>query len=330
MLLSRTLIHTCLVLVLTLSSQAGLAQTKAQLAASIESTQNKLTNNASATETLQRRLDSYTERLVDAEDKLSKAQADLDAANAELSDARNATGDQAQMQQELATRKLDLARNALESRQSRYQSAQRKRAELQLALASSERDAQALSLKLASLKQQYAAAPASPPKAAPKPAQPAPKPALQAKAPAPAPAAVVVAAPVAPVPVATEAVAEAVVEPEPAPVVELTPAQRYAREQMAALNAKIKDAQTDGYRQFEELYVRVRGGQEEEFEFLGNGQYYAEMPLSSGKHKLKIQSRTFVVSVPEAENNQVFTFIYDATNRQKPRFVFFNKALLDD
>lgn len=315
-----------LVMMVALSAlnQPAHAQSKAQISANIKTLEARLDSKQEGIVTLNRRLESYQERLDDAQEKLDKAKADLFEANNAVITAKQATGNDAATQQELAKKKLDLAHNALESRQSRLEMTASKQAALEASLVKTKNEVAQLQGQLIELNKQLKLAQAQPqPQAKP---QPAPKPVQTSVAAAPQPV---------PMPELASAAPVAVAEPEPSPVAtltpaaELTPEQKSARAAMRALNEKVRGADLDGYRQFGEIYVRHDTGREE-LEFLGNAQYYAEVVLPRGSNRLKIQSRSFRVDVPDDQHNNTFAIIYDATNRQKADFSIFNKSLIED
>lgn len=108
----------------------------------------------------------------------------------------------------------------------------------------------------------------------------------------------------------------------------LTPLQRYARNEMSKLNNRIKNSNKSEERHFLELLMEVDRDQVFELEYLGNNQFYTELKLDKGKHKLTINLRRFIATVPDEADGDTFVVIYDASNRDDGRFIIFNKNLL--
>ncbi|BFM11818.1 hypothetical protein R50072_19710 [Simiduia litorea] len=325
MMLSRRTVSFCLAFVVSLTSQLTLANTKAELTAALNNTQAKLENKETGIETLESRLSSYSNRQADAQEKLDKAKAELAAAQEELAQAKASTDEGAAVQQELAQKKIELALNGLESRKKRLESTSEKLASLSKELKTAQADHQSLKIKVATLETQIAAVKNTPSAPAPKTAPTKPVYTAAPVAPAPAPIALKE-----PEPVVTAAATPATQSTPAKPDTPLTAQELSARKEMKTLATKTKGADTSGYRQYAELYIEANNGEKEELEFLGNGQYYGEIKLTSDSNKLKIRNRTFKVNVPDDQNGSVFVVIYDATNRPKPRFVIFNKNLLED
>ncbi|WP_188150601.1 hypothetical protein [Teredinibacter waterburyi] len=109
----------------------------------------------------------------------------------------------------------------------------------------------------------------------------------------------------------------------------LTPRERYARRQMKRLNDLTKDADKGEHRRYDELLMRVDRDDEIELEYLGNEQFYGEVKMTKGRHKLTINLSRYVVNIPKAADGDTFVVIYDTTDLSEPKFIFFNKNLLD-
>lgn len=64
------------------------------------------------------------------------------------------------------------------------------------------------------------------------------------------------------------------------------------------------------------------------FAHLGADQYQAEVLLSSGTHRFRIDNLRFRVQIPAADAGESFVFIVDARDRQRMKAFYFKKALL--
>lgn len=315
---------------------AAFADARSDLVATLNKTQVKLENRKTASDTLESRLNGYKERQKEAEEKLISAQNDLATARADLIEAGNSKADGAENQQELAQKKVALAENGLESRRSRLNSISDNYQGILQEMAENQKQIASLELTVASLTTQLSKTPIAAKKIAPPPEKiavaAAPKQTpkhVPVKQPvlAPAPMAIaptrVISTPVAAVSTNTETASTAE-EPR-----ELSARAQYARAQMTELNQKTKGADSESYRQYTELTAKVDRSDLTELEFLGNGQYYGELKLDGGNHRIQIRSRNFQVKVPADETGNTFVVLYDTTDRNKPRFVFFNKTLID-
>ncbi len=108
----------------------------------------------------------------------------------------------------------------------------------------------------------------------------------------------------------------------------LTPLQLYARREIIGLNQRIHNSDKSTPQHFLKLLMEIDDERVLELEYLGNNQFYSELPLSKGKHKIIINLRRFVATVPDEADGDTFIVIFDASNPDDGRFVIFNKYLL--
>jgi hypothetical protein len=62
--------------------------------------------------------------------------------------------------------------------------------------------------------------------------------------------------------------------------------------------------------------------------YLGHNQYHTETEVQAGEMTFTIDDQPWRITIPEQDNDAMYIVIYDVRNRDKPRLVMFNKALL--
>jgi len=335
-----------LCLIVTALCNSALAETAAEINAKVDSYKNSLIAKQAALETINNRLLAYEAKNDDAVAQLAKAKEDLTEATATLEEANQVKSEDGPGKRDLAQRRYELAERGVQSREKRLDRVINKNKELnqekdalqseikwvntQITTLSKQAEQTLLEeKKFAELQRAKAKKPA--PTAVPTPVK------IAAPAPPPAPEAVETIESVEGDAVAETAASAVKATPPPTstaaaqPVNEkdLTPRQRYARNEMRKLNTLTKDADKREHRRYTELLMEVDREDPVELEYLGNEQFFTEIALSKGKHKLTINLRKFVVKIPDSADGDTFVVIYDTTDLSNARFVFFNKKLLD-
>lgn len=312
------------------------AETSADVRTKIESHKSSITKKNEALDTISNRLEAYQAKKNDATSQLVKAKADVLEAQRELDKAKQLTGDTAERKQDLAQRRYELAERGVQSREKRLErlmgkynelSAEEDKVTAEIDWLSSQIDPLTKKASLLAEQEKAAAALAVAAKAAPKPT-PKPTP-IPTPKPTPSPEPVeTVETPASDVAVETPAMAKAAPEPEASPE-DLTPRQRYARKEMRKLNEMTKGADKTEQRHYTEVLMEIDRKDAVELEYLGNNQFYGEVDLSKGKHTLTVNLRKFIVKIPDSADGDTFVVIYDTSDQEKARIVFFNKNLLD-
>lgn len=312
----------------------AMSQSSTQIQSSISETRDLIRSKKSALDTVLNRLSSYQFKNEDAKNRLKEVRDDLIEAENELAAAQANTSNDAPRLQEMAQRRLELAQHNVESHQARLERVNRKSEELQREADQLGTDIQRAEKQLTRLTTQLRDQMAQEKEQAEEERQRlqaaiarAEKEAEEAKllAEQEAEAAASSSNPAAPQAQLASTSNAAIQKPSPAP---LTPLQRYARREMQILNQRIKDADKNEDRHFLELIMEVDREDVVELEYLGNNQFYSEIPLSKGKHKITINLRRFIATVPDEADGDTFVVIYDATDKENGRFVIFNKNLL--
>ena len=305
------------------------AETVAQSKSVLAGLEDRLFQQAESLKTIEGRIRSYSKKIIRAESDLASAKAELSAANKEVIKAYSDKSQDNTRMQDNAARNHELAEKTLHLRQKRLDRAQRKLEELQQERNRLQLDTDDLQKKITEQTErvlvlttlassQPAKASASPKLLKAKPDAP--------KRPAPEPA-----PPETPsLPVAIKTVDDAPVKPTATPKPELSSQQRYARTQMKIMNDLIADAPEDESppRAYKDLELKL-GKEVVEFEYLGNRQFYTEVMLSHGSHKIKIADRRYNITIPETEKPGLFVVIYNVLEPNKPSFIIFSKAMLD-
>lgn len=307
------------------------AETSNEVRTKIENYKSSIAKKSEALDTIKNRLDAYEAKKNDATSQRVKAKADVMESKRELDRTKQLTGDSAANKKDLAQRRYELAERGLQSREKRLDrimgkykelSAEDEKITADISWLKSQIDP--LTKKAAALvKQEKTAAKAIiAAKAAPKPTPtPTPK---------PRPTATPTQEPVETVETpASDVAVETPPVPDPKAAVDLTPRQRYARSEMRKLNEKTKGADKSEQRHYTEVLMEIDRGESVELEYLGNNQFYSEVELSKGKHTLHVNLRKFNVRIPDLADGDTFVVIYDASDEEKARVVFFNKNLLD-
>ena len=345
------------------------AQAQTGDAARLERIKTSLAAKQESLATLENRLLAYVVKQDDATTKLAKAERELAESKAALEAAQGDTSETGLRQLSLAEKRLELDERGVLNRGKRLDRINRKTAELEAEAADLQAEIAWAEGQLGGKKIVAAPQPKPKPTPKPTPRPTAvatPKPtlaptlvptAVKAKPIAtPVPTIIPTVAPKptlkpTPAPVAIEdeietieqEVEEAIakrpklvapIAPTAAPLAEeiervLTPRERYARRQMKRLNDMTRDADKGEHRRYDELLMRIDRDDDIELEYLGNEQFYAEVEMTKGRHKLTINLSRYVVNIPKAADGDTFVVIYDTTDLTEPKFMFFNKNLLD-
>ncbi|BFM12899.1 hypothetical protein R50072_30520 [Simiduia litorea] len=312
---SRSLV--VFILVLLLGSANAMAVT---LEAHLQKQSTLLSNKQASLDGLQAQLRSCNESEVDARDRLDQAMADVVDARVKLEsvDTQSAT------QRELAQRSLALAEQGLESRQARLHRIEKKRSRIQNAIVEHRSFIARQQTLVASLRKQVIRQAAQ--------AQREQK--LSALVPSIDEEAMSFAA-TGEIEVMTSAALAADIARSESPLtyVRQTPLlsqqQKEARAEMQRLRELTKQADRARPEHGQAFEVVVNRELNIDLEYWGEGQYYAEIPLSAGKHLLEILRHAFTVSVPEENANDTYVIIYDTNPQRDARFVLFNQSLLE-
>jgi len=318
------------------------AETSAGVTAQIQKSQSLLAKKREALDTVENRLKSYEVKKSDAMSQLIRAKADLAEAKRELDRASKETGENSEHKQDLAQRMYELSERGLQSRERRQERILENFRELTAEKEQLNTDITKLTSTIATLRkrvkllenQEKAAriAAESKPDATPTPAPKAVVKATPVPTPTPEPEPIEIVSEDEGVTTETAAMAtdkETAQKEDSVTEESLSPRQRYARLQMRKLNELTLNADKSENRRYTELLMEVDRDQVIELEYLGNDQFYAEVKLQKGKHKLLIRLRKFVVTIPNSADNDTFVVIYDARDKGDEHFVFFNKKLLN-
>ncbi|SMF09089.1 hypothetical protein SAMN02745866_00672 [Alteromonadaceae bacterium Bs31] len=334
-----------------LVSPGAFAQSSSDVSAKAENYKLSISTKKEALQTLENRLLAYDVKKEDATKQLAVAKEDLKNVQADLELANQDTSDDGPRKREMAKTRLELAERGVQNREKRLDRVSRKHAELITERDKTKADINWLNRQINSLDKQAQAIRVEEDRfanmqaaASPEPVKIAAPP-LVAKPTEPAVVKDVAKQPATAMPAAasTENAAEASGANTQAPQLpatsihaakpvnekDLTPRQRYARSEMQKLNELTKNADKTQHRRYSELLMDINYKRAVELEYLGNEQFYTEVDLVAGKHKLVIDSRKFMVKVPESADGDTYVVIYDTTDSRNERFVFFNKRLLD-
>jgi len=133
------------------------------------------------------------------------------------------------------------------------------------------------------------------------------------------------AAPTMPEPEAVEAAEATATEREVDP--ELLEYVRGERDRLKQLLGELEEGD-DGKQTFRSLTLRPSGGDDVEFEFLGQNQYRLVAPVSAGRQTYKINSWRFRRTIPSDDDGERYVFIFDARRLSRPRLVMYPEYVL--
>ena len=121
--------------------------------------------------------------------------------------------------------------------------------------------------------------------------------------------------------VAEEAVVEREIDPE------LLEYVRGERDRLEKLLGELEEGE-DGKQTFRSLTLRPSGGDDIDFEFLGQNQYRLVAPVSAGRQTYKINSWRFRRTIPSDDDGERYVFIFDARRLSRPRLVMYPEYVL--
>ncbi len=326
------------------------AQSAAELSQKTTTYQQSIASKKEALVTVENRLLAYDVKREDAKNQLVEAKEDLLVAQSELETAKQISSDDGPRKLEMSQRRLELAERGVQNREKRLDRLNRKHSELIAEKGKLEADIAWIDKQIVSLnktaeaqraeEEKFAAMQAA---ATPEPVITTPEPVIST--PAPRPPAVTptsgegiesaealdkgtIAETVDSKPAEDKVETDQADKATPVEKANLTPHQRYARNEIKKLNERTRNADKSEHRRYSELLLDIDYKHAVELEYLGNEQFFAEVELSKGKHTLIIDMRKFIVKVPDGADGDTFVVIYDTTDMKKPRFVFFNKQFL--
>lgn len=325
--MSRIARSVIFLLSLLVTGQAAMGATVAAEQQRLAALQQSLDNQQSALRELEAELETYPAKLQEAQGEVETAEAELSKANGELADAQAAAKAEPTP---LAEREVNLKELAVRMAQRRVRSENRMlerytryRDNLQDDIEKAKRGLATLETRIeqqqrrVELAREEASRP-KPPRTPPQVAQPAPKsePAPKAAAaPAPEP----------------QPQPRAVAKPEPPQPPALDPEEfeafELARDTMQEVQKLVaKDGNTSDSRT-----LRLSGSDIKDvpFEYLGAGQYRAEVALPSGRQLFRIDDLRFRATISPENAGEIYVFMVDARDRRRLSATYFKKSLLD-
>ncbi|MCV6623061.1 MAG: hypothetical protein OIF51_15080 [Cellvibrionaceae bacterium] len=104
-----------------------------------------------------------------------------------------------------------------------------------------------------------------------------------------------------------------------------------ARKQAAAEEQRLQTALAGPERSGRQLYkgLQIKSDTVDgRFEYLGNHQYRSETVVTAGRHMFTVGSHHYRGTIPNADDGQIYVFLYDTSRKGKPRLSMYRKSLL--
>lgn len=104
-----------------------------------------------------------------------------------------------------------------------------------------------------------------------------------------------------------------------------------ARKQAVAEEQRLQTALAGPERSGRQLYkgLQIKSDTVDgRFEYLGNHQYRSETVVTAGRHMFTVGSHHYRGTIPNADDGQIYVFLYDTSRKGKPRLSMYRKSLL--